>query len=35
LAAGGVCSPLEVSGTTAQLAPIRRTEIASVKWANI
>ncbi|MEE8226431.1 MAG: hypothetical protein V3R30_06400, partial [Kiloniellales bacterium] len=28
-------SPLEVDGTTAQLAPVRRAKIAAVKWANI
>jgi hypothetical protein len=28
-------SPLEVSGTTARLAPIRQTKIAAVKSVNI
>ena len=28
-------SPLEVSGTTARLAPIPRAKIAAVKWVNI
>jgi hypothetical protein len=35
LAAACVALPLEVSGTTAQLAAIRRAKIAAVKSVNI